>query len=433
MKRLSILGSVLLLVFIGIFSSGCIDRDGEAKVDCAEVFCIGTLLPEGETFNLSLIKAVDLAKEDINKAGGNIEIIGGNSFNAAAGETTASAMRLLEMGVHGMVGPSYSADSREVHPFLVENKMVGISPSATSPILTNLNKEIVDRGNQIFFFRTPPSDSFNAPILAKQTQGNTVIVNRDDAWGGPLAELVKEEIMSDGRQVKVVSYDHTLFRKGLDAATVSRHAADVVSRVGAAVQEVPDVESIVLLVFEEGGEIIRGLLDSLDIPADGYYAGDGLPVEVLFDHVEEKNGEIEGLKRVTSTPVPGEKLEEFEERFDADIDDFHFTARIYDAVVILSLAALSAGSNDPSVYVSKVQEVTREGTQCHSYATCAAALTDETATNDDIDYEGVSGPIELDENGDITAGFYIVVETYDARGEREETFFDSQGEEVNTN
>ena len=136
MKRLSVLGSVLLLVFIGVFSSGCLD-DGkdEAKVDCAETFCIGTLLAEGEEFNTPLIEAVNLAKGDINKAGGNIEIISGNSFQAGAGEAAASAMRLLEMGVRGIVGPSYSSDSLDVHPFLVENKVVGIATSATSPTL----------------------------------------------------------------------------------------------------------------------------------------------------------------------------------------------------------------------------------------------------------------------------------------------------------
>ena len=90
------MGSVLLLLFMGIFSSGCIDREDEAKVDCAEIFCIGTLLPEGEVFNGPLIEAVNLAKGDINKAGGNIEIISGNSFpaGAEAGEAIASAARL---------------------------------------------------------------------------------------------------------------------------------------------------------------------------------------------------------------------------------------------------------------------------------------------------------------------------------------------------
>ena len=423
MKRLSVLGSVLLLLFIGILSSGCLeDGDDEAEVNCAEIFCIGTLLPEGEGFNAPLIEAVDLAKGDINKAGGNIEIISGNSFKAGAGEEAgeaiASAMRLLDMGVRGIVGPSYSSDSVEILPFLSEREIAAISPSATSPAITEENEKLVDKGDQHFFFRVAPSDLFQAPILAKQSQGNTVIVNRDDAWGGPLSKSVEEEIMSDGRQAKVVSYSST-------APVIS----DVVLRVEAAVQEIPDVKSIVILAFSEGGELIKGLLDSSVIPrGTGYYVGDGLVFsDDLFPHVAEENGEIEGFKRVSSTPPPGERLEEFEERFNFG----DFAAHAYDAVVILSLAALSADSNDPSDYVSKIQEVTREGTPCYSYATCAAALTDETTINDDIDYEGISGPVDLDENGDIEDGLYSV-DTYDAQGVPERTYLNFQGEEVNT-
>ena len=65
-------------------------------------------------------------------------------------------------------------------------------------------------------------------------------------------------------------------------------------------------------------------------------------------------------------------------------------------------------------------------------ASNAAALTDETAINDDIDYEGLSGPIDLDENGDVTAGLYAV-DTYDAEGVAERIYLDFQGEEVEAN
>ena len=423
MERLSVLGSGLLLLFTGIFSSGCLeDGEDETKVNCAEIFCIGTLLPESEEINRPLVEAVNLAKGDINKAGGNIEIISGNSFKAGASEATGSATRLHEMGVRGIVGPSYSADSVEIFPFLSENEMVAISPSATSPTITDRNKSIVDSGNQHFFFRVSTSDIFQAPILAKQSQGKTVIVNRDDTWGEDIAALIEKEAMSDGRQVEVVSYD--------PASVV---AAAVVSDVEAASQKIGDADSIVILAFGEGGEIIRGLLDSSVIPGKtGYYVGGGLLFkEHLFPHVEEENGEIEGFKRVTTTPLPGERLEEFKKRFDAN--NFNdYAPHAYDAVVILSLAALSAGSNDPSDYVSKIEEVTREGTKCHSYAACAAALTDENTTNDDIDYEGFSGSVDLDDNGDITAGFYAV-ETYDAKGVPERTYFNYEGEEVNAN
>ena len=192
MKGLSVLGSVLLLLFMGMLSSGCFhDEEDEARVDCAEVFCIGTLLAEGEAFNSPLIEAVGLAKSDVNKAGGNIEIISGNSFESGKGEALASATQFHEMGVRGVVGPSYSSDSVEVFPFLVENKLVAVSPSATSPALTDRNKSVIDGGGQHFFFRVAPSDLFQAPILAKQSRGNTVIVNRDDAWGEALAVTYK--------------------------------------------------------------------------------------------------------------------------------------------------------------------------------------------------------------------------------------------------
>jgi len=429
-KKLSILGSALLLVFMGIFSSGCLDDEDEAKVDCAEAFCIGTLLAEGEGFNGSLIEAVNLAKEDINKAGGNTEIISGNSFQAGASQVTASAEQLLEMGIHGMVAPSYSSDSVSIHPFLGENEMVGISPSATSVELTTENEKVVERGDQPFFFRVAPSDRFQAPILAKQSQGNTVIVYRDDAWGKSLAADTREGIMSDGRQAKTIPYDTADFPDDADDATVSQRAADVVLKVEGAVEEIK-AESIVLLVFNvEGGPIVRGLLDSSAISDGvGYYFGDGLTFDdALFQHVEKESGEIAGFKQVISTPPLGQRLEEFKERFNFS----DYAAHAYDAVVILRLAALSAGSNDPSVYVSEVQEVTRGGTKCHSYATCAAALTDETTVNDDIDYEGISGPINLDQYGDITDGLYAV-NTYDAQGVPTTIYLNFEGEEVNTN
>ena len=245
-------------------------------------------------------------------------------------------------------------------------------------------------------------------------------MNRDDTWGENLAAIVREKIMSYGRQVEVVSYPST-----------SPDAAAVVSDVEAAVQRIGDVGSLVILAFEEGGEIIRGLLDSSVIPEEiGYYSGGGLVFsESLFPLVDEENGEIEGFKQVVSTPPPGKRFEEFKERFKAGTLSNDYVAHAYDTVVILSLAALSAGSYDPSDYVSKIQEVTREGAKCYSYATCAAALIDETSINDDIDYEGLSGPIDLDENGDITDGLYVV-DTYDAQGIPEKTYFNFEGQEV---
>ena len=438
MKKASVFGYALLFTLSGLFFSGCSwdslwsgDDDGDG-IDCAEAFCLGTLLAEGEGFNGSLIQAVNLAKEDINNAGGNVEIISGNSFPAGqkgGAEVTASATQLLEMGVHGLVAPSYSSDSKVILPFLSDNEMVGISPSATSVELTIENGKLEPM--ERFFFRVAPSDRFQAPILAKQSRGNTVIVHRNDTWGENLAEDARDAITGDGRQVEVVSYDTADFPDDADPDTVSQRAADVILDAEAAIGRIGNVESIVLLVFNvEGGAIVKGLLDSSEVPdGTGYYFGDGLTFDdALFQHVDEENGEIEGFKQVISTPTPGPRLDEFKERFDFS----DYAAHAYDAVIVLRLAALSAGSNDPSDYVSKVQEVTAGGTKCYSYAACAAALTDETTVNDDIDYEGISGPIDLNEYGDITDGLYAIY-TYDAQGNSKTIYLNFAGEEVNTN
>ena len=52
-----------------------------------------------------------------------------------------------------------------------------------------------------------------------------------------------------------------------------------------------------------------------------------------------------------------------------------------------------------------MQEVSEGGEKCTSYADCVALLEDDK----DIDYDGVSGPVEFNEKGDpseATIGIY---------------------------
>ena len=53
--------------------------------------------------------------------------------------------------------------------------------------------------------------------------------------------------------------------------------------------------------------------------------------------------------------------------------------------------------------------VSKDGQQCTTYEGCAALLTDDN-TNNDINYDGVSGEIGFDDFGDITSAFYAVFE-----------------------
>jgi branched-chain amino acid transport system substrate-binding protein len=78
-------------------------------------------------------------------------------------------------------------------------------------------------------------------------------------------------------------------------------------------------------------------------------------------------------------------------------------------VVLLALAALAAGSVESADIAAKLREVSGGeggGTKCTSFAECADIINSGGVA----DYDGVSGPITFDENGDPTEaeiGVYI--------------------------
>jgi ABC-type branched-subunit amino acid transport system substrate-binding protein len=126
-----------------------------------------------------------------------------------------------------------------------------------------------------------------------------------------------------------------------------------------------------------------------------------------------------------TTPF-GEITPEFIERLcevDPALEDLNYATETYDAVMVSALAVLVAG-DDGIAYASEINGVTRDGEKCTTFADCAALI--EAGT--DIDYDGVSGPLEFAGNGeplvanygllkmgdnnriDVTATEYITVE-----------------------
>ena len=64
----------------------------------------------------------------------------------------------------------------------------------------------------------------------------------------------------------------------------------------------------------------------------------------------------------------------------------------------MALAAEAAGDDSGQSIASQMQAVSTEGTTCTTFAECR----DLIAEGEDIDYDGVSGPIEFNDNGDPT-------------------------------
>ncbi|TFH16310.1 MAG: hypothetical protein E4H05_07290, partial [Acidimicrobiales bacterium] len=73
-------------------------------------------------------------------------------------------------------------------------------------------------------------------------------------------------------------------------------------------------------------------------------------------------------------------------------------AQAYDCAVMLSLATAVVDAGDADSLALAMIDVTGDGVTCTTYADCL----DKLNAGENINYDGVSGQIQLDENGDPT-------------------------------
>lgn len=154
-----------------------------------------------------------------------------------------------------------------------------------------------------------------------------------------------------------------------------------------------------------------------DIYSGGYdpalYGADSVRGESVIEGTPE--GSMAGLKIVTpSAPVNQDRYKEFASEFQDryDKEPTSWAAYAYDAVITAALSIHAADEFTGAALNDVVRDVTRpEGTEVRTFEEGAQILADGGGPSD-VDYQGVSGPIDFDENGD-PKGFLQVLEVQD--------------------
>ena len=394
--------------------------------------------------------AIKFAAADINAAGGNVRLVDTDIDDEAifrGGDSVTQLRKFVDMGIKGLVGTSTSTTSEEILHFVTENKLVTIAPSVLSEEITRLNEE---EEGQHYFFRTSPRNDYQAEVLAEESEGKVAILYRDDGgYSRDLNTRIRYYLERFGRpepvSVALPPFDNPFGVQTSDAQV--EQWVDMIEQVDG----IRQVDSIIVSTYLVDARILEHLQDSEVVPSDAKYYLDQLLT--YSDHLhsyiaaedeepesDEVKARLQGVKGVISYPHSQthdhDDLRAFDCRFSHDIEHveeaLHYTTYAYDAVVVMALAALKAGSTDPSVYVKEVAGVTRGGTLCSDYAECRGLLTDDDPSNDDIDYDGLSGPLELDgETGNVTDAFFAVY-TYDGEGGRERDFVEVRDGEIIT-
>ncbi len=371
----------------------------EAAQDGDGTLSLGYVLPETGSladFGPAMIAAVEMAVERVNEAGGvlgeDVELSGGDEADQ---ETIANqtADRLLAGDVDAIVGAAASAQTLAIIDKVTGAGVAQCSGSNTSPTLT-------DYADDGLYFRTTASDVLQGPVLAETIlddgAADVAILARADDYGEGLAEATLQALEEAGAVGTITLYDP-------DASTFD-----------AEVQAVSDADpdAVALLAFEEGAQIISTMIESGIGPDDiALYGADGLFSADLWESVDPENPAVlDGMKGTGPNPA-------VEQDFLADLEEFApdigatttFAGQKYDCVTIIALAAVAAETDDATVFAEDIVDLTQEGQPCDSFADCADLL----AEGEDIDYDGVSGPLDFTDEGEPASASYLVWEMND--------------------
>jgi branched-chain amino acid transport system substrate-binding protein len=372
-RSTAVLG-VAALALAACADEGDGDQDGAGAFE--GTFTLGIVLPQTgglATFGEAMIAASELAVQDVNEAGG----VWGNDINALiqdegpaeeAEVVQAAADAMVSQGANAIIGAASSTSSENIIENLYNQKIIQVSPSNTGVAFSN--HQFGD-----YYFRTAPSDVLQGSVLAEQAledgHQTLAILGQQTAYGESLAAQIEEVFTAGGGEVVATEfYDLAQTEYGAEASAMADAGAD----------------AFVLISYEESKQAIPALVGAgLDPQETQWYFVDGNNLDYSEDFDE---GLLEGVKATTPGPAPEEFFTRLDQ-FRAGLPEHVYAPESYDAVIAVALAATAADTDDPDAIRDAMFEVVQGGTACTTFAECRDLLL----AGEDIDYNGVTGPI----------------------------------------
>lgn len=365
------------------------------------VLRIGTLFPTSGNFNFigsAQVAGAALAVKELNDAGGfggvPIELIQKDSADASTGTVEAAMTELINAGVDVVIGPSSAVLIERILPLVTGSGIPVISPAATLPNVTGMQ----DRG---LVFRTVPSYEVQGYALAEELAGTkvTLVVQDGEPMGALLADTLMMGLDGNGGDLTVIPFDAATTDWAAVAAQVTEAAPD----------------SVVLATPGSSAEQNKALIPAI---VSAGFGGSKLwlTTQNAADYSQAIGaGVLNGANAVIEGYVGGDDWNNRLKTVTSDLAAFRYGAEAYDAVMLAALAAMTAEDDGAATIAAGLQAASRGGIKCVSLAECTSVLT----TARDLDYDGVSGPLTLDDAGDVAPAYYGI---YTYNGENKYTF-----------
>lgn len=348
-----------------------------------------------------------LAVDQMNAAGG----IQGQRVRAISRDTALdasigrdAAAKLVQVDrVAAIVGALSSGVSTAVSSVTITNRTVLISPSATAPSLTTLK-------DKDYFFRTCPSDALQGRVMGElvleQNYRNVGVLYVNNPYGKGLAENFRRvfEARSGTQVTMMVAYEENKSSYRAEAETLLRSKPEVIHMISYPADGNKQLVSLIEQGYQ-GKFIFSDGMKAQDV-------GSG-PAQRFIDG---SYGTAASSRESEATRSFQADYAAFNQREQRKVDPSSpYSREAYDAMSVILLAIASIGSRYTYMPLREqgrairthIRRVSSPGGVRVGYGEFKRALQ-LLGTGKRINYDGLSGPITFDKNGDIEESVFEI-------------------------
>jgi branched-chain amino acid transport system substrate-binding protein len=332
----------------------------------------------------------ELAVKEINESGGvlgqDVELVKGDTATDPQTGVTAATQLVDVDGVQAIVGALSSGVTLQVAESVTgPSGIVQISPASTSPGLSDANDDD-------FLFRTTISDAAQGLVLANLA---------DDAGYASVCDLYVNNAYGEGLSDAFKAAFEDL--SGTVTGTIPHEEAQ--TTYATELGECEGADALAAMAYpESAGIFLREAVEGDLFP--NYLFVDGTKSTDMLDELGWDN--FDGTRGTAPASLPSDNATSFEERYIAEYGElppFPFIKEAYDAVYVIALAAQGAGSTDPTAIRDAIRDTSNApGTIINPGPEGWTAALAALDAGEDVDYDGVAGPQDYDENGDPLIG-----------------------------
>ncbi|WP_284012530.1 ABC transporter substrate-binding protein [Halobaculum litoreum] len=317
------------------------------------------------------------AVNDVGIGGRDMEIIVEDSQSESQAGVSAAQKLVNQDGVPFLIGAVGSGVSLAIYQSVIQGTdVVQLSQNSTSPDLTNFPG----------LLRMSPTGSTQstalANIIGEDGYDSVALAWVNNDYGQGLAETFREAF--DGE----IAYDQPHDQGQSSYSSTVSGMANSGADAWLFITYQPEFTTMAQEAYSNGYEA-------------QFYGADSVAGPDVLGNTPE--GSLDGMKIVTpSAAIDQENYQNFASEFESEYGEAptSWSAFAYDCVITAALSIATADEFTGAALQETVRDVTRpEGEEVFTFAEAMDVLGDD-GTPSDIDYQGVSGPIDFDENGD---------------------------------